>query len=73
MSIKVTGKIERKGIGPGTWALVGEDGKSYELHNAPGDLKKAGIQVTVEGQIREDVMTFAMIGPVLEVTKFEVN
>ena len=73
MSIKVTGKVERQGIGPGTWALVGEDGQSYELHNAPGDLKKSGIQVTVEGKIREDVMTFAMIGPVLEVTKFEVK
>jgi hypothetical protein len=73
MSIKVTGKIERKGIGPGAWALVGEDGQSYELHNAPSDLKKSGIQVTVEGQVREDVMTFAMIGPVLEVTKFEVK
>ncbi|MBD2119672.1 hypothetical protein [Trichocoleus sp. FACHB-262] len=73
MSVKVTGKIERKGIGPGTWALVGEDGQSYELHKAPDDLKKSGIQVTVEGQIREDVMTFAMIGPVLEVTKFEVK
>lgn len=72
MSIQVKGVIERKGFGPGTWALVSEDGATYELKDAPSELKKADMKVTVKGEVRDDVMTFAMIGPVLEVMSFEV-
>ncbi|MEP1057125.1 MULTISPECIES: hypothetical protein [Cyanophyceae] len=71
-SIKVEGKIERKGLGPGTWALVSNSGETYELHKAPKELQKAGLAVKIEGQIRKDVMTIAMIGPVLEVKQFEL-
>jgi hypothetical protein len=72
MSIKATGKIERKGLGSGTWALVSDSGETYELHNAPSELRQSGLKVKVEGQVRDDVMTIAMIGPVLEVNSFEV-
>lgn len=72
MSISVTGVIEHKGIGPGTWALVTDSGETYELKDAPGELKKPELKVKVQGQVRDDVMTFAMIGPVLEVKSFEV-
>lgn len=73
MSIKVKGTIERKNIGPGTWALVSDEGETYEIYQgAPADLLKAGQKVKVKGQVRDDVMTMAMIGPVLEVKSFEV-
>lgn len=73
MSIQVEGKIEHKGFGPGAWALVSNSGETYELHKAPSNLQKDGLKVKVSGQIREDVMTFAMIGPVLEVEQFEIR
>lgn len=73
MSIQVEGKIERKGFGPGTWALVSHSGETYELHQLPAEMQKDGLNVTVNGQIREDVMTFAMIGPVLEVERCEAK
>ncbi|MGE5657548.1 MAG: hypothetical protein ACM37W_13165 [Actinomycetota bacterium] len=72
MSITVKGAIERKGFGPGTWALVSEDGTTYELKEAPSDLRKSGLKVSVKGEVRKDVMTLAMIGPVLEVQSFDV-
>lgn len=70
-SITVNGSIERKGFGPGTWALVSEGGETYELRNAPKDLRKSGLKAQVKGVVREDVMTMAMIGPVLEVESFD--
>lgn len=70
MSITVKGVVEKKGFGFGTWALVSED-KTYELKDAPKDLQKQGLKVEVKGQIRDDVMTLAMIGPVLEVESFK--
>lgn len=73
MSITVTGTIERKGLGSGTWALVSEEGQQYELYQgAPAELRKKGLKVKVTGQVRDDVMTLAMIGPVLEVQSFDV-
>ncbi len=72
MSITVKGVIERQGFGSGTWALVGEDGETYELKDASSELKKEGLKVRVKGLVRKDIMTFAMIGPVLEVQSFEV-
>ena len=72
MSIAVTGKIEKKGFGTGTWALVADSGETYELKKAPPELQQAKGKVKVEGEIRKDVMTLAMIGPVLEVTSFQI-
>jgi hypothetical protein len=72
MSITATGTIERKGLGTGTWALVTESGETYELHDSPAELRKSGLKVKVEGQVRNDIMTLSMIGPVLEVKSFEV-
>lgn len=73
MSLKITGTIERSDMGPGTWALIADGGESYEIYQgAPAALLKSGQKVKVEGQIRDDVMTVAMIGPVLEVKNFKV-
>ncbi|HBL13159.1 MAG TPA: hypothetical protein DD379_17530 [Cyanobacteria bacterium UBA11162] len=72
MSIKVTGVIERKDIGTGAWALVAESGETYELQNPPSQLQQNNLKVKVKGDVQEDVMTLAMIGPVLDVKSFEV-
>ncbi|MCU0571038.1 MAG: hypothetical protein MUF49_31290 [Oculatellaceae cyanobacterium Prado106] len=74
MSITVEGMVQRSGMGTGTWALVARDGTTYEIfQGAPADLLKPEQKVKVKGQIREDVMTMAMIGPVLEVKSFELS
>ncbi|MEL6909807.1 MAG: DUF5818 domain-containing protein [Cyanobacteria bacterium J06643_13] len=71
MSMTVVGTIEKKGFGFGTWALVTDDGTTYELKDAPEALQQSGLKVEVTGKIREDVMTMAMIGAVLEVESFQ--
>ncbi len=73
MSINVVGKIEQKGFGFGTWALITEEGQTYELKDTPDELRKPQIQVKVKGKVREDMMSAAMIGPVLEIESFEIS
>lgn len=70
--ITLTGKIEKKGFGRGTWALVTEDSKTYELKDAPTVLLQEKNTVKITGNIRKDIMTIAMIGDVLEVISFEI-
>ena len=74
MSIKIKGTIERREIGMGAWAVVGEDGKTYEImRGADKSLLQPGQKAEVTGDVRDDVMTAAMIGPVLEVKSFEIS
>jgi hypothetical protein len=73
MSITVTGTVERRDIGTGAWALVSDEGTTYEiLRGADKSLLKAGQKAKVTGEVRQDVMTIAMIGPVLEVKSFDL-
>ncbi|MBW4509211.1 MAG: hypothetical protein KME64_22215 [Scytonematopsis contorta HA4267-MV1] len=73
MSISITGTIEKKDIGTGAWALVSDEGTTYEiLRGADKNLLKVGQKAKVTGNVRQDIMTAAMIGPVLEVKSFEV-
>jgi hypothetical protein len=69
--ITVTGMVEKKDIGMGVWALVTEDGKTYELLSCPKDLRQMGLKVTISGAIDDQMMTAAAIGPVLSVSSFE--
>jgi hypothetical protein len=72
MSLTVEGTVERSPMGTGTWALVTHDGNTYEImKGAPKELLQPGLKVKAKGQVRDDVMTMAMIGPVLEVKSFE--
>lgn len=72
--ITVEGTIQRSGMGMGTWTLVARDGTTYEIHKgAPKDLLRPDLAVRVKGEVRDDVMTIAMVGPVLEVKSFELT
>ena len=70
--ITVIGGIERRGFGTGAWALVADDGTTYELLDCPRDLRQVGLKVKVKGTLNDDVMTLAMISNVLNVSSFEI-
>ncbi|MGF1513203.1 MAG: hypothetical protein ACFB5Z_05845 [Elainellaceae cyanobacterium] len=63
--------MARSTVGTGTWMLKGNQ-KTYEIYQGqPAELQKEGLRVRVTGRVRSDVMTLAMIGPVLEVQQVE--
>jgi len=65
-----TGKVEKRSFGFGVWALVCPDGAVYELQSPPPELCKLAGPVWIQGRILENVMTLAMIGPVLQIEAF---
>ncbi|MFB6276791.1 MAG: DUF5818 domain-containing protein [Halothece sp.] len=69
--ITVTGTIEKREVGIGAWALVTDEGTAYELRNPPEVLCQPQQRVKVTGTIRNDIMSLAMIGEILEVESFE--
>lgn len=72
MSIQVTGKIERRDIGTGTWVLIADGGNLYELQKIPKDMPKPCDRLTVTGELKPDIMTLAAIGPVVEVQSYQL-
>jgi hypothetical protein len=70
--MNIVGKIEKKGFGTGTWAILTGNGQVYELKGITPELQKVGIKVEIEGRIRDDVMTLAMIGPVFEIESYRI-
>jgi hypothetical protein len=70
MKLSLTGTIEWQALGMGVWVLV-TDGGTYELKDPPSDLCQPQAKVKILGQIHDDVMTLAMVGPVLEVLSFQ--
>jgi hypothetical protein len=72
MTIKINGTVKYQDLGVGTWSLVTPN-QTYELKDAPPALRQEGLKVEVEGIIRDDLVTIAMIGPVLEVKSFNLD
>ncbi len=73
MTVSVKGTINKVDIGPGAWAIKSEDGKTYQIfmRNFPKELLVEGSKILINGKIRDDIMTTAMIGPVLEMESYE--
>ncbi len=73
MNIKIAGTVEYIDIGTGTWAIVTDTDEQYEIWKpAPEAILKEGLKVTVTGKIRDDVMSFAAIGDVIEIEDFQI-
>lgn len=70
--LKVKGTIQYRAIATGTWIIETETGEVYELYKPPQAILQDNLRVSIEGRIREDVMTVAMVGKILEVFSFEV-
>ncbi len=64
------GTIEFLDIEGGVWVLTTAAGEHYALFRAPAALLQEGLEVTITGQIKSDMMTVAQVGPVLEVIHF---
>ncbi len=70
--MELIGKIKYKNIATGAWSLIADNGVTYELYNPPTEITKDDIKVKITGQIREDIMTVAMIGPILEIKSYDI-
>jgi hypothetical protein len=77
MNIKIIGTVEYVDIGTGAWAIATntdqQTDQQYEiLQPAPQELLQDGLKVSINAKIRDDVMSLAAIGDVIEITNFQV-
>jgi hypothetical protein len=74
MNIQIVGTVEYVDIGTGAWAIATDTDQQYEiLQPAPSELLQDGLKVSVTAKIRDDVMSMAMVGDIIEVLDFQIS
>ena len=77
MNIKITGTVEYVDIGTGSWVIFADTeqqtDQQYEIWQpAPQEILQDGLKVSVTAKIRDDVMSMAMLGDIIEILDFQV-
>jgi hypothetical protein len=73
MNIQIAGTVEYIDIGTGTWAIVTDTDEQYEIWQpAPEAILQEGLKVRVTAKVRDDVMSMAAIGDVIEIEDFHI-
>ena len=71
--MKLEGTVRQADVGLGQFVLETADGRRFALLSDDEGLLQDGQQVSLEGEVREDVMGIGMTGdPTLEVRGFRV-
>lgn len=61
--MKLSGTVTFRDLETGVWVLEGDDGKTYLLAGGDRKLKKNGARIEAEGEVDQDSLTSAMVGP----------
>jgi len=71
----IEGTLEYLDIEMGCWVVTDNQGVHYELHGPLADQIKRpeniGKKIRISGQIRRDLASVCMVGPIFEVTAYE--
>ena len=65
-SVDITGTVNFIELEGGHW-VIAEDGETYDPLNLPQDFRVEGLSVQVTGEIRKDVVSICMCGPIIEI------
>lgn len=63
--MKLTGTLRHVDLEGGTWLLVGDDGRRFQLDRAPE--QPSGSRVEVDGDPAPQMVSFQMAAPMLRV------
>ncbi len=62
-----TGTVQFITVEGGFFAIRGDDGVVYDPRNLPAAFQKDGMRVRFEARVRNDMGSFHMVGPIVDV------
>ena len=68
--MKLTGKVAFRDVETGVWVLEADSGTTYLLAGGDRHIKKDGARIEAHGDVDEEAVTLAMIGPVFKVSQY---
>ncbi len=67
VDITISGTISHFTIEGGGYAIKGDSSRMYEAINLPERFHKDGLKVLVEAKYRNDLGSYIMIGPIIQI------
>lgn len=68
--MKLAGTVVYRDLEGGLWLLEADDGKTYLLGGGDRKIKKSGARIEAEGDVDEETLHFAMVGPRFVVSSY---
>ena len=65
--VNITGTVNWIAIEGGFWAIKSTPDITYEPINLPEEFQKEGLKVILNATIREDLGSYRMVGPIIEI------
>ncbi len=66
----LSGKVAFRDLETGVWVLEADDGVTYLLAGGDRKIKKAGARIEAQGEVDEQSVTLAMVGPRFVVSQY---
>jgi hypothetical protein len=70
---RITGEVHYMDVEGGLFVITGTDGVQYNPINLPESFKSDGANVEADVRRRDDLVTTAMVGPVIEVLRIRAR
>ncbi len=71
--IRITGTVRHVELEGGFYAIVGDDGVTYDPTNLPAEFQKDGLAVEAEARRRTDRVGIHQAGPIVELLRIRVR
>jgi hypothetical protein len=67
-AVRVTGTVSHYSFEGGFWAIRGDDGVTYDpMSGVPSEFQREGLRVELIARVRNDLASFHMAGPIVEI------
>jgi hypothetical protein len=70
MTIK--GKVQKQNLGTGFWGIISDNGEKWRPVKMPKALQKDGIQVEVEAELANEMVSIFMWGKAIQIKKHKI-
>lgn len=70
--MQIKGKTTYQNIAVGCWGIIDEQGQKWRIVNPPLELQTDGLQVSVEAQPAQEIVSIFMWGKPIQITRFSI-
>jgi hypothetical protein len=68
-SLHIVGVVKRYQLEGGFYAILGDDGVTYDPVNLPAEFQKDGLAVEADAHKRSDMLGIHQVGPIVELDR----
>ncbi|MCU0447572.1 MAG: hypothetical protein MUE85_21955 [Microscillaceae bacterium] len=68
----IQGKVQKQNLGTGFWGIIADNGEKWRPVKMPKALQKDGIQVEIEAELANEMVSIFMWGKAIQIKKHKI-